>query len=116
MLISWKSYVPTYIRNEFKKKTGIDIDENGDPIVDESDPSNPNSNKGIRGGNNSSVDGSNTNLNSLLYKNGKGATPSGGGAGGNVVIKKEYTPINNYKPTGKMVYNDSLFQHIENKI
>lgn len=118
MLISWKSYVPTYIRNEFKKKTGIEIDENGDPIVDESDPSNsnPNLNKGIRGGNNSSVDGSNANLNSLLYKNGKGATSNGGGLGGNVVIKKEYTPINNYKPTGKMVYNDSLFQHIENKI
>ena len=32
LFISWKSWVPTYVRTELKKKTGIVIDEYGKPI------------------------------------------------------------------------------------
>jgi hypothetical protein len=131
LLISWKAYIPTYVRDEFKKKTGIEIDESGDPIPVEDetddDPTNPfsrtNTNKntvinkgGPRGGNNasSSVNGMNANMNTLLYKNGKTANPSLSDS--NIAVKKkEYTPINTYKPTGKLIYNESLFQHIQNK-
>jgi hypothetical protein len=123
LLISWKAYVPTYIRAEFKKKTGVEIDANGDPVYYDEDGNIASSGTaqhndgGNRGGNNAATGGAN--LNALLYKNGKG-----GGAGaaaaatgtGAAVIKKDYTPINSYKPTGKLIYNDALFQHIENKL
>ena len=111
MLISWKAYVPTYIRTEFKKKTGIEIDENGDPVYG-AEGGGGGGGGGIRGGNNASAAGNTepANLNALLYKNGKGSAPT------STVIKKEYTPINNYKPTGKLIYNDTFFQHIENKL
>jgi hypothetical protein len=107
--------VPTYIRTEFKKKTGIEIDENGNPVHDDDDGPAAAAAQGIRGGNNSGTDGASSNLNALLYKNGKGSAPTSG-AGAGVVVKKDYTPINNYKPTGKLIYNDALFQHIENKL
>ena len=124
LLVSWKAYVPTYIRAEFKKKTGVEIDENGDPVYyDESGNAAPSAmnqsqqqqqhqHAGIRGGNNAATGGAN--LNALLYKNGKGGVPAAGA--GTAVVKKDYTPINSYKPTGKLIYNDALFQHIENKL
>ncbi|NBN99690.1 MAG: hypothetical protein EBV19_10710, partial [Flavobacteriia bacterium] len=121
LLISWKAYIPTYVRDEFKKKTGIEIDESGDPVpnddADEGEASkNPfskngnGSGSGSRGGNNSSsaVGGMKANMNTLLYKNGKNANPALAEV---AVKKKEYTPINSYKPTGKFIYNDSFFQH-----
>ena len=125
IFISWGHYIPTYVRNEFKKKTGIEIDESGDLVpnddADEGEASkNPfskngnGSGSGSRGGNNSSsaVGGMKANMNTLLYKNGKTANPALAEV---AVKKKEYTPINSYKPTGKFIYNESLFQHIQNK-
>ena len=126
LLVSWKAYVPTYIRAEFKKKTGVEIDENGDPVYyDESGNAAPSAmsqsqqqqqqqhqHAGIRGGNNAATGGAN--LNALLYKNGKGGATAAGA--GTAAVKKDYTPINSYKPTGKLIYNDALFQHIENKL
>jgi hypothetical protein len=124
LLISWKSYVPTYIRTEFKKKTGIEIDESGDLVPNDDDDGNgENSGNpfaatkgGGRGGNNasSSVDGMKVNMNTLLYKNGKTSNPTLAPDGA-AAKKKEYTPINTYKPTGKLIYNESFFQHIQNK-
>jgi len=126
LLISWKAYVPTYIRTEFKKKTGIEIDEYGDPVPTDDDDGNGGNNsgnpfatnKGSRGGNNASsaVDGMKANMNTLLYKNGKNSNPALAPDGGAAAAKKkEYTPINTYKPTGKLIYNESFFEHIQNK-
>ena len=116
LLISWKSYIPSYIRTEFKKKTGIEIDESGDPVaLNDGDDGGDTRNPFSRGGNNatSSVGGMNANMNTLLYKNGKTGNPPL--VDGTTVKKKEYTPINTYKPPGKLIYNDSFFQHIQNK-
>jgi len=58
------------------------------------------------------------NMNTLLYKNGKTSNPALSDSNSNSAVnlkKKEYTPINNYKPTGKLIYNDSFFEHIQNK-
>jgi hypothetical protein len=122
LLISWKAYVPTYIRTEFKKKTGIEIDEYGDPVpVDDDEASGDGGTRTVsknpfsRGGNNSTsnVGGMDANMNTLLYKNGKTSNPALAPAA--LAKKKEYTPINTYKPTGKLIYNDSFFEHIQNK-
>ena len=37
LLISWAHYVPGYVRAEFKKKTGIVLDENGNQVVKSTD-------------------------------------------------------------------------------
>jgi hypothetical protein len=123
LLISWKAYVPTYVRTEFKKKTGIEIDECGDPVANDGDE--PGGDGGdtrnpfSRGGNNSSsnVGGMDANMKTLIYKNGKASNPAlmPSSAAAAAAKKKEYTPINTYKPTGKLIYNDSFFEHIQNK-
>jgi hypothetical protein len=59
-------------------------------------------------------------MKTLIYKNGKASNPaltpgSAASAAAAAAKKKEYTPINTYKPTGKLIYNDSFFEHIQNK-
>ena len=102
LFISWIHWVPSYVRTELKKKTGIIINEYGQKI-DETDN---NSN----GGNKLITDS--TNPNDFMFnlkpsqdqQGAKGAKP-----------KKDYTPINSYKPSGNLVYDDELLNKIGNK-
>jgi len=86
LLISWKHWVPSYVRNELKKKTGIIIDEYGNKIDSSTDKPdnflqiiNPVQTKQV-----------NTNA-------------------------KKYTPITSYKPSGNLIYNESLINKLEDK-
>lgn len=94
LFISWQHWVPSYVRSEFKKKTGIKIDEYGKKIEDDDDED---------GQNKQSSD----NPNDYLLKNDdiKNAKPP----------KKEYTPIKTYKPSGSLVYDDDILNKIEDK-
>ena len=40
VLISWEHWVPSYVRNEIKKKTGLIINEYGEKLVDEEETQN----------------------------------------------------------------------------
>jgi hypothetical protein len=87
IFISWDHWVPSYVRNEIKKKTGIVVNEYGEKIEeevqeDDEDGLNEKSNGGIQ-----------------QIKN-----------------SKKYTPINSYKPSGKLVYSEDLLNRIEKKI
>lgn len=95
LFISWLHWVPSYVRTELKKKTGIVINEFGEKI-DESEiqdnktnyePSNPNDYM------------FNTKEQSNQLKQ----------------QKKNYTPINSYKPSGNLVYEEELLNKIEDK-
>jgi len=86
LFVSWENWIPAYVRNEIKKKTGKIVDEKGNIIDKGGDEDDPNS-KLIH-------DKQNT-----LQKN-----------------KKEYTPINEYKPTGNLVYNPEILEKLEKKI
>jgi hypothetical protein len=108
IFISWKHYVPSYVRTEFKKKTGIlidehgnridELDENGNPIPPSQAINNP------LGAN--SIDPFNMGLTrKVTSKNGSE----------NAATKKEFKPINDYKPTGNLVYGKDLFKKIEDK-
>jgi hypothetical protein len=89
LFISWQNWIPSYVRNEVKKKTGNIIDEHGNIIqkkeVNEEED-----------------------INSQLFndKNGNPTTKD----------QKQYTPINQYKPSGNLVYKPELFEKIEKKI
>jgi len=88
LFVSWKNWVPSYIRTEIKKKTGLIIDEKGN-LVEKTD--------GEDGDPNSKVLNDNNN-------------------NSNQKQKKEYTPINQYKPTGNLVYNPEMLENLEKKI
>jgi hypothetical protein len=96
LFISWLHWVPSYVRTEVKKKTGIVINEYGQKIDDvEEDnkltfePKDPN-------------DFMLNMKNQDLNQKGKQS-------------KKEYTPIKSYKPSGNLVYDDELLSKIEGK-
>lgn len=95
LFISWMHWVPSYVRTELKKKTGIVVNEYGQKIDDTG-----NDTKQI-------TDSSNPNESMFNLKNTNQS-----------VSKKEnknYTPIKSYKPSGNLVYNDELLNTIEDK-
>ena len=93
LFISWKSWVPNYVRAEIKKKTGIVIDGHGNKIEKNEDKNGP-------------VISSDPN--DLMFNNSRG----------NLTIEnktgKEYKAIDSYKPSG-LIYNESLLRKIEDK-
>jgi hypothetical protein len=77
LFVSWEQWIPSYIRSEYKKKTGIIINEKGQ-VVSDLIPVEP-------------VDGK------MPYE---------------TKDEKKFTSINNYKPTGHLVYNPDVFEAI----
>jgi hypothetical protein len=94
LFITWNHWVPTYVRNEIKKKTGLVINEYGEKIADE------------KGGDDSDDElTNNTNSNSASSSTME-----------QIKNSKKYTPINSYKPSGKLVYSEDLLNKIEDKM
>jgi hypothetical protein len=100
LFISWKHWVPTYVRSEIKKKTGTSIDENGNIIIEENNANNGNNANNA----NTSVLGS-TNNEHMLFSNNKSVKTS----------TKDYKDIKTYKPSGNLIYNNSLLEKINIK-
>ena len=107
LFISWLHWVPSYVRTELKKKTGIIIDEYGQKVEDTDGDNNNNSKY------NSKLKIEDRNPNDLMFnlKN-PGSQQQNQD---NLKQKKNYTPITSYKPTGNFVYNDDLLNKIEDK-
>jgi len=99
LFISWAAWVPSYVRTEFKKKTGIQVDEYGKIVKkggqDDEEP----------------VDDNDPNARLLNFKQSQGQ-----GQGSGQKPAKEYTPIGKYKPTGNLVYSPEFFEKIEKKV
>jgi len=99
LFISWKHYVPNYVRTEIKKKTGTVIDKFGN-YVSEADEA---SDAAAGGGD----------ANAMMLYNKKGA------AAVTAAAKKpagDFKPIASYKPTGNLIYNQELFRKIEDRV
>ena len=95
LFISWMHWVPSYIRTELKKKTGIVVNEYGVTVEEEED-----ANKIM----DAPVDINEIMLNKNTDISQKGKPP-----------KKEYTPINSYKPSGNLVYDSDMLNKIGDK-
>lgn len=107
LFISWLHWVPSYVRTELKKKTGIAIDEYGQKIQ-ESDGGDNNNGKY-----NSKLKIEDKNPNDLMFNL---KTPGSQQQNpDNLKQKRNYTPITSYKPSGNFVYNDDLLNKIEDK-
>jgi hypothetical protein len=96
LFISWLHWVPSYVRTELKKKTGININEYGQKVEETLEE------------NNAVVTKENPNDFILNIKDNNQNQPG-------KPQKKVYTPINSYRPSGNLVYNDELLIKIEDK-
>jgi hypothetical protein len=102
LFISWMHWVPSYVRTELKKKTGIIVNEYGVKIDE----------NGVGTGvaTNNSMDENENSIMSLSTK------PIQQGQGQDQKQKKNYTPITTYKPSGNLLYDVELLSQIEDKI
>lgn len=98
LMISWKHFVPSYVRNELKKKTGIVIDENGNKVSESENKTITNANQPLS-------------LEQMMFKNKEPGQTSSAKAQN----QKKYTPIASYKPQGNLVYNDDLLNTLGGK-
>ena len=96
LFISWLHWVPSYVRTELKKKTGININEYGQKVEETLEE---NSVVAIKENPNDFI------LNIKDNNQNQQGKPQ----------KKNYTPINSYRPSGNLVYNDDLLIKIEDK-
>jgi len=96
LFISWKHWVPTYVRNEIKKKTGNVVDEYGNII--NNDDKNTN--------NTFAMENKDANDN-LLFSNTKQVKNI------NTSSSKEYKDVKSYKPSGNLIYNNSLLEKLQ---
>jgi hypothetical protein len=85
------NWIPSYVRNEFKKKTGMVINEKGEIVSKQDDSKEDDINGGLFN--------DKQNVNQKDQKE-----------------QKQYTPIGQYKPTGNLVYNPEMFEKIEKKV
>ena len=99
LIIAWNHFVPSYVRTEIKKKTGLIIDQNGNK-VDESN-----------NGETKLITAEPSNPNEYMFNQSGKVDPNG--ASGKP--KKEYTPIKSYKPSGNLIYDDDLLNKIEDR-
>lgn len=91
LYVSWSNWVPSYVRNEYKKKTGVAVDELGRIVSRPTDVLEEDSND----------------PNSKIFNTGQAQQEK---------TKKVYSSTEEYKPTGKLVYNPDFFEKIEKKI
>ena len=90
LFISWKNWIPSYVRDQVRKKTGKAIDEKGNIIANKNE-----------------IIDEEEDINSGILNTRKGEPTKPG---------KEYTPIQQYKPSGNLVYNNDLFEKLEKKL
>jgi hypothetical protein len=87
LFVSWENWIPSYTRNEIKKKLGVVLDEKGNVLEKIGDEEIESHEPQVR----------------LMQMNAK-------------KDQRQFTPIGQYKPTGNMVYNPELFEKLEKKV
>lgn len=83
LFISWKHWIPNYIRDEFKKQTGISIDGNG-CVIDKNSKA------------------TNSGMQMIAYETMENSTKN-----------TEFKNTQNYKDNGKLLYSDSLLEKLQ---
>jgi len=94
LFICWQQWVPSYVRTELKKKTGIVVNEFG---------------KKIENGASAEDEIYQKNANDFMV----GKRPAT--ATKDPKISKKYTPIQSYKPSGNLVYKEELLNNLGDK-
>ena len=87
LFICWDHWVPSYVRTEIKKKMGVQVNEYGQIIEEQNEADDEEQ---------------------VNYQSSNSIQQ--------IKNSKKYTPINSYKPSGKLVYSEDLLNKIENKM
>ena len=90
LFVSWENWIPSYTRNEIKKKLGVVLDEKGN-VIDKIED-------------NIEIESHDPNVR-LMQANAKKEKE-----------QRQFTPIDKYKPTGNLVYNPELFEKLEKRV
>ena len=96
LFVSWAQWVPGFVRNEFKKKTGKIVDEKGNITTP------------VRKGDNLLPE---DDINNGLFSTGPQLIQQQKDK-----EKAQFKPISKYKPTGNLVYNPDILEKIEKKV
>jgi hypothetical protein len=88
LFITWSNWIPSYVRNEIRKKTGMIIDEKGN-IVKQMEEEEEEEEEGN------------------LFNNGQNNLQK---------QKREYNDTGEYKPTGALVYKPEMLEKLERKV
>ena len=97
LFISWKHWVPTYVRTEIKKKTGNVVDEYGNII--NNDDKNTDNTSAFNTENKDNILFSNKQIKNInTLSNAK---------------EKDYKDIKSYKPSGNLIYNNNLLEKLQ---
>jgi len=99
IFISWVHWVPSYVRTEFKKKTGVAIDEYGNKIEEEN------------GGDNED-DRLNEDPNAALLRKDKGDDKLNASGKKKSANQQQYTSISKYKQSGNLIYTQDILDKI----
>ena len=91
VFVSWKHWLPSYVRNEIKKQTGEVYDGYGNKIDKQ---------------NKYKDNDDDDDINSLMLKKRDNASSQ---------ENNKFTSIDEYKPTGNLIYNQDLLFNIEKK-
>jgi hypothetical protein len=94
LYISWMKHIPSYVRDKFRKDTGKKINERGELIETYQNKKEEHDDEDAE--------------HQLLY--------GGLSKDGEKSNKKEYTSTKEYKPLGKLVYDQELFNDLEKKV
>ena len=98
LFISWSHWVPAYVRDQIKKKTGLVIDGYGNIVKN----NNNNNNIGL-------IKNSDIEIDSLI--NNKNYNEKR-----NNIDNREIKEISSYKPSGNLIYNKNIIDSIKNSI
>ena len=96
LFISWKHWIPSYVRHEIKKKTGNEIDEYGNII-----------NQNILNKNDNDNYNDNYNDNNNLFLNKKNYPNK------NKNEKNNYKDVKSYNPSGNLIYSNNLLKKLD---
>lgn len=89
LFISWKHWVPSYVRNEIKKKTGQHVDEYGNLVKKREENDNREDN----------------NYNNLILNNNNKSKSD--------KSKGDYKDIKSYNPSGNLIYSNTLLKKLD---
>ena len=99
IFISWVHWVPSYVRTEFKKKTGVAIDEYGNKIEEE--------NQGDEDDYRANED-----PNAALLRKDKGDDKLNASGKKKPSNQQQYTSISKYKQSGNLIYTQDILDKI----
>ena len=92
LFISWNHWVPSYVRSEIKKKTGVNVDGYGNILEQKQDKQ----------------ESENNGLNPFQFANTKNEKAA------KEKEKENYKSIRTYKPSGNLIYNNDVLNPFKN--